>query len=69
LNNRSLQALQKVLSAINITLLSLDVGCGRNKRGDTGIDYDPKSKADIICDIHSIPFRDNVFYRVKVIVF
>jgi ubiquinone/menaquinone biosynthesis C-methylase UbiE len=46
-------------------MLSLDVGCGRNKRGDVGIDYDPKSKADIICDIHNIPFRDNIFYRVK----
>jgi SAM-dependent methyltransferase len=39
----------------------LDVGCGKNKRGDIGIDYSRDSEADVIADAHFLPFIDGVF--------
>jgi 2-polyprenyl-3-methyl-5-hydroxy-6-metoxy-1,4-benzoquinol methylase len=42
----------------------LDVGCGKNKRGDLGIDYSRNSSADIIADSHNLPFRNGIFDRV-----
>ena len=45
-------------------MVSLDVGCGVNKRGDIGIDYSKKSHADVIADSHFLPFKDNIFDKV-----
>jgi ubiquinone/menaquinone biosynthesis C-methylase UbiE len=42
----------------------LDVGCGRNKRGDIGIDRNKHEAVDIVADAHYLPFRDNVFEKV-----
>ncbi len=45
----------------------LDFGCGSNKYpGSIGIDIDPQSKADIICDLNrvSYPFNDDDFDMV-----
>jgi predicted SAM-dependent methyltransferase len=39
----------------------LDVGCGKNKRGDVGIDYSRDSEADVIADACFLPFIDGVF--------
>lgn len=44
--------------------IKLDVGCGFKKRNDTpgwiGVDQDPNSEADIVCDIEKgLPFPDN----------
>ena len=45
-------------------MLSLDVGCGHQKRADIGIDYTKDSDADIVADSGSLPFRDEVFGRI-----
>jgi len=42
-------------------MLSVDVGCGKHKIGDFGVDIDKNSNADLICDVQSLPFRDKVF--------
>ena len=42
----------------------LDVGCGHRKKGSVGIDYSRDSVADIICDAHFLPFKNNVFDKV-----
>jgi len=42
----------------------LDIGCGKNKRGDIGIDYSRESCADVIADAHRLPFRDDIFDKV-----
>lgn len=42
----------------------LDVGCGKHKRGDVGIDYSRNSEADVIADAHYLPFKDRVFNKV-----
>jgi len=45
----------------------LDVGCGRNKQpGAIGIDCNPASRADVLCDLNRTPypFADNSFDRV-----
>lgn len=42
----------------------LDVGCGRNKRpGAIGVDRNPRSRADVLCDLDRFPypFRDDSF--------
>lgn len=44
--------------------LTLDIGCGKNKRGDIGIDYSRDSNADIIADAHFLPFKNEVFNKV-----
>ncbi|MBE0660091.1 MAG: methyltransferase domain-containing protein [Bryobacteraceae bacterium] len=49
---------------------TLDVGCGINKlRGSIGIDRNPRSKADVLCDLDRFPypFRDNSFSRLQAI--
>jgi SAM-dependent methyltransferase len=44
--------------------LCLDVGCGRNKHGNIGIDYSRDSDADIIADAERLPFKNEVFTKV-----
>jgi SAM-dependent methyltransferase len=47
--------------------LTLDVGCGINKlNGAVGIDRNPDSQADVICDIDRFPypFRDDSFDHI-----
>ncbi len=43
----------------------LDVGCGKRKRGDIGVDYSRNSQADVICDAHHLPFMGAVFAEVR----
>jgi SAM-dependent methyltransferase len=48
----------------------LDVGCGIKKfPGSLGIDNNPASAADVLCDLDHIPypFRDNSFDEIRVI--
>ena len=42
----------------------MDVGCGKNKHGDIGIDYSRDSDADIIADAEHLPFKNEVFAKV-----
>jgi SAM-dependent methyltransferase len=52
------------------SITTLDVGCGINKRpGSIGIDRNPASRADVLCDLNRTPypFRDNSFDRVLAI--
>jgi len=44
--------------------LVLDVGCGKRKHGDIGVDYTKDSEADIVADAHHLPFKDDVFDKV-----
>ncbi|MBI2562871.1 MAG: methyltransferase domain-containing protein, partial [candidate division NC10 bacterium] len=35
----------------------LDLGCGRNKQpGAIGVDRDPASQADLLCDLNRVPY-------------
>jgi SAM-dependent methyltransferase len=45
-------------------MLILDVGCGKAKKGDIGIDYQRGGEADIIADAHHLPFKPHSFDRV-----
>ncbi|MBI1897178.1 MAG: methyltransferase domain-containing protein [Acidobacteria bacterium] len=48
----------------------LDVGCGVNKHpGAIGIDRNPKTKADVLCDLDRFPypFRDASFDAVRAV--
>jgi SAM-dependent methyltransferase len=48
----------------------LDVGCGIHKQpGAIGIDRNPASRADVLCDLDHLPypFRDNSFDRLLAI--
>jgi SAM-dependent methyltransferase len=50
--------------------LTLDVGCGINKYpGAIGIDRNPRTRADVLCDLDHFPypFRDNSFAAVRVV--
>lgn len=47
-----------------MTSLTLDVGCGKHKRGDIGVDYSRDSEADIIADACHLPFKDEAFSKV-----
>ena len=49
---------------------TLDVGCGINKYpGSIGIDRNPDSRADVLCDLDHIPypFADNSFDQLRAI--
>ena len=53
-----------------MTLRILDVGCGINKfAGAIGIDNNPRTKADVLCDLDHFPypFRDNSFDQLRAI--
>ena len=48
----------------------LDVGCGINKHpGAVGVDHNPASQADVICDLDHFPypFRDDSFDELRAI--
>ncbi len=48
----------------------LDVGCGVNKLpGSIGIDRNPRTRADVLCDLDRIPypFRDSSFDRLQAV--
>jgi SAM-dependent methyltransferase len=48
----------------------LDVGCGVNKcAGAIGIDVNPRSRADVLCDLNRIPypFADSSFDELRAI--
>jgi SAM-dependent methyltransferase len=58
------------LNAASPPARTLDVGCGINKYpGAIGIDRNPRTRADVICDLDCFPypFRDNSFVRVRAI--
>lgn len=49
---------------------TLDVGCGINKlQGAIGIDRNPRTRADVLCDLDHFPypFRDSSFQRLQAI--
>jgi SAM-dependent methyltransferase len=49
---------------------TLDVGCGINKLpGAIGIDRNPSSRADVLCDLDHMPypFRDSSFDRLQAV--
>jgi SAM-dependent methyltransferase len=49
---------------------TLDVGCGINKYpGAIGIDRNPRSRADVLCDLDRFPypFRDNSFDALRAV--
>jgi SAM-dependent methyltransferase len=49
---------------------TLDVGCGLNKYpGSIGIDRNPASRADLLCDLDRVPypFRDNSFQSLRAV--
>src|SRR5712675_2312835 len=49
---------------------TLDVGCGINKYpGAIGIDRNPASRADVLCDLDNVPypFADNSFDQLRAI--
>ena len=50
--------------------LILDVGCGRNKYpGAIGVDYNPDTAADVLCNLDRppYPFADSLFDEVRAI--
>lgn len=50
--------------------LILDVGCGRNKfPGSIGIDHNPRTAADVLCNLDRppYPFGDNLFDQIRVV--
>ncbi len=52
---------------VRATRRVLDLGCGWNKRpGAVGVDRNPASQADVLCDLDHIPypFRDDTFDEV-----
>lgn len=49
---------------------TLDVGCGINKYpGSIGIDVNPRTKADVVCNLDHFPypFRDGTFTEIRAI--
>lgn len=44
--------------------MKLDVGCGDNPHGDVNLDLHRFTKANVIGDIHHLPFRSNAFREV-----
>jgi len=43
---------------------TLDVGCGKRKRGTVNIDLDRRVRPDILCDMLFLPFRREAFSRI-----
>lgn len=52
---------------VRATRRVLDLGCGRNKQpGAVGVDHNPTSQADLLCDLDHIPypFRSDSFDEI-----
>ena len=45
--------------------MKLDVGCGKRKRGDIGVDINRNSEADVIADAHFLCFRESSFDQLS----
>lgn len=45
-------------------MVGLDVGCGKNKRAEIGIDRFKSKGVDVVADMHYLPFRDGTFESV-----
>lgn len=45
-------------------MVGLDVGCGKNKRAEIGIDRFKFKGVDVVADMHCLPFRDSTFDKV-----
>lgn len=45
-------------------MVGLDVGCGKNKRVEIGIDRFKFKGVDVVADMHYLPFRDGTFESV-----
>ena len=45
--------------------MKLDVGCGKRKRGDIGVDINRNSEADVIADAHFLCFRESSFGQLS----
>lgn len=45
-------------------MVGLDVGCGKNKRAEIGIDRFKFKGVDVVADMHYLPFRDSSFDKV-----
>ena len=64
------QPRQLTNTARNACATILDVGCGLNKYpGSIGIDRNPRSRADVVCDLDRFPypFRDNSFQTLRAV--
>lgn len=46
-------------------MISLDVGCGTDKRGDVGIDIQASKSVDILASASFLPIRDSCFDKVR----
>lgn len=42
----------------------LDIGCGKNKKGDVGLDVRKTNSVDVVADAHMLPFRNECFDHV-----
>jgi len=40
-------------------MLSVDAGCGINKKGDIGLDIVKTPAVDVVCDLEKIPLKDS----------
>lgn len=45
-------------------MLTLDVGCGNVKRGSIGVDRRRGTDADVLCEVHCLPFKGGCFDSV-----
>ena len=55
---------------VDVTARILDVGCGINKfPGSIGIDRNPRTRADVLCDLDHFPYplRDNSFQSLRAV--
>lgn len=46
-------------------MITLDVGCGENKRGDIGVDIRKTIGVDVVADCYYLPFKEGVFDEVE----
>src|SRR3974377_359023 len=57
-------------SVQSVPMRILDVGCGVNKYpGAIGIDANPRTRADVLCDLDHFPypFRDSAFDELRAV--
>jgi len=46
-------------------MVTLDVGCGDDKKGDIGVDLRKLLRVDVVCDVHNLPFGNEAFTEVR----